>query len=253
MKLSLLATAMSVATAFAAPTDNPPRLPPQGQSIADNETDILAEPQWMGPADRDHDPPYSPSLKFLPSKSAFQKRDAKPWDEVTSEAIAGHLVLPNPIADPATGISFTPKTAKDLVGQCQACYGDLEPDALPEEVSHHHAKCVAIVWNCQASNGNLLPYELNGSPRTAAWAEHEMVECVMGAVGITFIGGKNNKPKWKYIVNELEAERRIAEIKGETTWTGEDVVDEIKESGGYGEMVDKIKEEATWPYGEENV
>jgi len=240
MKLTLLAAAMSAATALAAPTDNPAKLPPQGESIADSDSYIFSEPQWMGPPDKGHGRTYRPSLKHPPSKSALQKRDSMSWDEVTSQAIAAHLVLPDLISDPATGISFRPKTAKDLVGQCQAIYGDLEPDALSDYV-HHQAKCVALVWNCQASNGNILPYELNPNSRAAAWAEASMVGCVMGGVGVSFIGGKKLQPNWEYIVNELEAERRIAEIKGETTWTGEDIVDEIEQSGMYGEVLDKLR------------
>ncbi|KAK5100709.1 hypothetical protein LTR70_001390 [Exophiala xenobiotica] len=242
MKLTLLAAALNAATALAAPTNNPAKLPPQGESIADSDSYIFSEPQWMGPPDKGHGRPYRPSLKHPQSKSAFQKRDAMSWDEVTSEAIAAHLILPDLISDPATGISFRPKTAKDLVGQCQAIYGDLEPDALPDYV-HHQAKCVALVWNCQASNAYLLPYEQDSpTAQTAAGAEAQMVGCVMGGVGVSFIGGKKGQPNWEYIVNELEAERRIAEIKGETTWTGEDIVDEIEESGTYGEVLDKLRE-----------
>lgn len=237
MKLALLATAMSAATALAAPTDNLARLPPQGQSIAESDPLWFEETLCSGP-------PGSCGREYPPTKNSIQKREDMSWDEVTSQAIAGHLVLPDLISDPKTGIFFKPKTARDLVGQCQALAGDLEPDAVDIEIEHHQAKCVALVWNCQSGNWNLYPYELKPTSQAAAWAEAEMQACVFGGLSITWIGGQKNKPRWGYIVRELKAQRRIAQIKGELTWTGGlDPVQDIREMGEFGEVLDGLRDE----------
>ena len=221
MKFSLLTVAMGATTALAAPTDDPARLPPQGQSTVDNSRPVLPGPFHPG-----HGVPHPAVLPSAPEETFEKRGNGKSWDEVTSEAIAGYFNIPSPISDPKTGISFTPKTAKDLVGQCQILFGDTEPVVFDVELKQHQAKCVAIVWNCAMTTDNTPEAARSGSLRDAAFAEKAMVSCVMGAAGLAFKGGKKGKPNWDYAANERQAVKKLADIKGEKSYFRDSPLDQ---------------------------